>query len=455
MNFELFLGRFHPLVVHLPIGFLFLAVIMEFLAFYFKDKFTGLDKAISIAWLCGGIAALFSAIIGYLLSTGGGYDEQTLFWHKWLGVLLTMLSLFAWAVKSGFIKLPKTTFSILIILVVVTISVTGHLGGNLTHGGDYLLAYAPAPLQKLFGKNMDKGPANLPENSDSVLVFRHIIQPAFAAKCYQCHNESKRKGSLILTSEIGIMEGGENGQALTPGDPHESLLFNRVTLPQNNKKFMPPSGEALSYGELKVMEWWITNGAEFNLKLSDAEIPEEVVKILLRDYGVDASPKAIYDRLTAPKLSVDTIGKIVAAGFKITPLSADHPLFEVGYALEILKEKSIEALLFAKEQITWLDLGAKGVTDESLIVINELKNLTRLNLENNPITDEGIAQLQKLVYLESLNLYGTSITDLSLKTIQKLPALQRVYLWRTDVTQNGVDALQKIRPGLEIQLGYK
>ena len=39
MDFELFLGRFHPLVVHLPIGFIILAAILEGLNRLYKDKF--------------------------------------------------------------------------------------------------------------------------------------------------------------------------------------------------------------------------------------------------------------------------------------------------------------------------------------------------------------------------------------------------------------------------------
>ena len=64
----LFFGRFHPLIVHLPIGFLVLAAIMELLSTFYKKKFEGLSIAISISILCGGFGALASAIIGYMLS---------------------------------------------------------------------------------------------------------------------------------------------------------------------------------------------------------------------------------------------------------------------------------------------------------------------------------------------------------------------------------------------------
>ena len=110
MNFELFLGRFHPLVVHLPIGFLLLSAIMEALSYFFKDKFKNLDSAIALSLLSSGFGAILSAIIGLLLASAGGYDDSTLFWHKWLGISLAVLSFLAWAIKTDRQEYPKTIF---------------------------------------------------------------------------------------------------------------------------------------------------------------------------------------------------------------------------------------------------------------------------------------------------------------------------------------------------------
>ena len=149
MNFELFLGRFHPLLVHLPIGFLLLAAILELLSRIFKSKFNNLDSAISISLFCGGLGAIGSAILGYLLSDGGGYEANTLFWHKWLGISLGFLSFIGWAVKVGYIKFLQGSSSLIAGTLVIIVSITGHLGGNLTHGSDYLFVYAPQIIQKI------------------------------------------------------------------------------------------------------------------------------------------------------------------------------------------------------------------------------------------------------------------------------------------------------------------
>lgn len=453
MNIELFLGRFHPLIVHLPIGFLLFAAVLEGLSRFYKDKFKNLDQAISIALLLGGLAAIGSAIIGYLLAGGGGYDEQTLFWHKWLGISLAVLSLLAWAIKSELIKFHRVSPAAIIVFLLILVSVTGHLGGNLTHGSDYLLVYAPDPVKKLFGKETVEKAA-LPSTPDSVLVFQHLIKPTLELKCYACHNETKAKGGLVLTNQDDILKGGENGEVVLASHATESPLFQRVTLPQSSQKFMPPKGAGLNYSELKVVEWWINSGASFDKKLSEYdELPEGLTALLMRDYHLDASPRPIYDLLSAPKLSEANIQDIANAGFNIKTLANNHPLYDVSSSQNGVDESAINSLLEAKEQITWLNLSNKGVTDEMMQTIGQLPNLTRLMLPNNPISDDGLSYIKELPHLQILNLYGTSITDESLKVIGEMPTLKHVYLWQTKVTNDGLEALAKNRPDLKVQLG--
>ena len=54
----LFLGRFHPLLVHFPIGFLFFAFILEI--FGRRKKIPQLIDAVPLALLCGAISALLA-----------------------------------------------------------------------------------------------------------------------------------------------------------------------------------------------------------------------------------------------------------------------------------------------------------------------------------------------------------------------------------------------------------
>lgn len=329
MDLELFIGRFHPLVVHLPIGFILLAAILEILNQRYRDKFHNLDTAISIALFCGGAGAVLSAIIGYLLSQDGGYDEQTLFWHQWLGIGLGIFAFFGWAVKKELIKLSPKSSPLIIVSLVVFVSIVGHLGGNLTHGSDYLLSYAPKFVKTMAGMDTNSSKSSIPTDPNSIIIFQHLIQPVLNAKCSSCHNKTKAKGDLILTSFKDLEIGGDDGHTIVGGNPLESNLFIRTTLPRSSKKFMPPKGEPLTYAEIKVMQWWIEIGASAESKLTELEIPEEIKQLLLRDYKVDSRPKPYFDQVEVSLLSEDNFLLLAKAGYEAGPLSSIHNFIQV------------------------------------------------------------------------------------------------------------------------------
>ena len=248
MNFYEFFGRLHPLVVHLPIGFLLIAVLLEW--FKGKDASKGKNRAIVFILFLGAISAIIAAVFGWLLANDG-YDENTLFWHKWLGISAAVFAIIAWWTKR---KKEKKIYKFSIWSIAILLLVTGHFGGSLTHGSDYLLQ----PLQG----DADKTDlaANLPKQPDSVQVYNHLIQPVLEQKCYSCHNPEKKQGGLDMTTWDAFLEGGENGHVLE-NNVWESELFKRVTLPEDSKKFMPPKGIPLSYSEKILLKWWILQGA--------------------------------------------------------------------------------------------------------------------------------------------------------------------------------------------------
>lgn len=453
MDFEFFIGRLHPLIVHLPIGFLLLAGILQGLAQWNKKKFPNLDHAISITLLCGVFSSIGAAVVGWFLAGGGGYNPDTLFWHKWLGIVLTVVTFFGWLLKSQIIDWSKKIFYWVMAAILVLVTVTGHLGGNLTHGDNYLLAYAPPSFQKLFGYYAENEQLTIPSRPDSVQVYDHLIKPALKAKCYECHNETKQKGGLLLTTTEGIMKGGDTGENIIAGKAHESLLFQRVTFPQSSTKFMPPKGDPLTYSELKLIEWWINKGASFENKLSDMEATQEIRILLMRDYDLDTNPKPIYDLLSAPPLEEAVINQLIEKGFKISGLAAEHPLYQVQTLMDSVSETDLQALLAAKEQVTWLNLSNKEISDSMLAIIGQFTNLTRLRLQNNPISDEGMEHLKTLENLESLNLYGTDISNTSLSILGDLPNLKRVFLWQTQISEDAIATLRESRPELEVQVG--
>ena len=93
LEISTFFGRFHPLLVHLPIGFLILAVLISIKQ---KDKNLTYTKILRLIWFLAFISSFFSAIMGLLLAENGHYIENDLSLHKWTGIALVCLSFLGW-----------------------------------------------------------------------------------------------------------------------------------------------------------------------------------------------------------------------------------------------------------------------------------------------------------------------------------------------------------------------
>jgi len=451
-NIVAFLGRFHPLVVHLPIGILLLAGLMQVISLTGKKYSRTLNPAISFTLFWGGISSLGAIFIGWLLSLQGGYDDDTLFWHKWLGISLTLLSFFAWLVKTNKVRLQKTIFYLILGLVMVLVAVTGHLGGNLTHGDTYLVQYAPGFIKKIVGVEMNKDQELFTNiHPDSIPVFPYLIQPVLDKKCTGCHNSNKLEGGLLLTNYKEIIKGGDNGTIVNTNAPFRSELLNRVTLPKQHKKFMPPKGSPLTYGEIQIIEWWMRNGADSISKFTfTKDMDEKLINTLLRDYNLDYNPKAHYEKVKVDSLSSSVISQLIENQFTIDYLGETSNMISVTYQGDSIRKPQMEKLLLAKDQITWLDLSNCYLTDELLDLIKDFTNLTRLNAHSNPITDLSVPSLENLEHVNSINLYNTQISNSSLEKLVSLPSLTKLFIWKTDITDEEIMKISDKYPDIEI-----
>src|SRR3546814_9593087 len=89
MDIVSFFGRFHPLVVHLPIGILLAAILIAFLSRQEKLRF--LAPALDFLLLLGAISAALACILGLMLAKGGDYDSNSLSWQQRRGIFLAVL----------------------------------------------------------------------------------------------------------------------------------------------------------------------------------------------------------------------------------------------------------------------------------------------------------------------------------------------------------------------------
>ncbi len=93
--------------------------------------------------------------------------------------------------------------------------------------------------------------------------FATEIWPLIERSCLQCHDSGTAFSNLRLDSPEKILEGGDLGKVVIPGEPDNSPLVARVALPMDDLDFMPIEGDPLTEEEIELMRKWITEGASF------------------------------------------------------------------------------------------------------------------------------------------------------------------------------------------------
>jgi len=266
------------LLVHLPIGMLAALAALELTAFI--PRFKNANGSAGFILALAAPLAVVTAICGWLLSLGGGYDETLLAWHKWLGTVTAVTAMVAailfW--RGKFCAYRASLF-----VTVGLLMAAGHLGGSLTHGSDYLTRYAPEPIKKLLGITAIKNTSATVSINElrARPFFAGVIEPIFQNKCVSCHGAEKSKGGLRLDSFAALQAGGKDDVAIKSGDAAQSPIIQRALLPGSDDDHMPPEGKPqLTAAEIVVLKWWINAGAPESKTLDSLQTPPEILSAL-------------------------------------------------------------------------------------------------------------------------------------------------------------------------------
>lgn len=437
----LFIGRFHPVFVHLPIGFLLLAFLFEICSRF--KRFENLGSAVPFTLLLGFGSALTAASTGYLLSWDGGYGEDLLWTHKWLGISVLVISLCAFILRQWFYEnlQLKKLYTFLMWGMVICLMGAGHYGGSLTHGSDYLVQYMPEPLRSITGTPVVEAKSiKKIENLDSARVFLDVIHPILDTRCVSCHNPEKYEGDLLLTSYDEILQGGESGPAFEAGNAEQSELVKRILLPDRHDDRMPPSGkQQLTDDQKDLISWWVDLGAPMDEPISALDVPDEIMD-KLNKLTVGGTDFLVRTEVSPPDTSL--ISEMNSSGeFRILRIAENSNFLQVktGSGAENIDLYQLSPL---SSQITWVDLSGAAVSDSSLAALSSFENLTRLNLAQTGIDDTSLQHLQNLEHLEYLNLYGTNLSSDGLNHLESLTGLKSLYLWQTNVSKEAVEKLR-------------
>ncbi|WP_395736793.1 c-type cytochrome domain-containing protein [Prosthecobacter sp.] len=323
-SFVLFIGRFHPIFLHLPVGILSLLCFFELICSTRRGEEKYGDASLLMLVL-GSAGAILAVFAGIMLSREGGYVGGNFSLHQTMGLIGTFGVLAALVIRltamgRGSMELLNAYRAVYFISFGI-MGLGAHFGGNMSHGNTFLTKHAPewikAPMvgmekwmltfvekpkeekkaaptvvvapevkPEVKPEMADKGSPTPPPTpptpppapaSDEKLVFQHVILPVLTAKCNKCHSEEKSKGDLRMDTYEMAMKGGENGKNFVAGNLEESLSIARIMLPDSDDEHMPPDGkEQLTKEETDLLKWWVKEGASGTQTVKDAKFPAEL-----------------------------------------------------------------------------------------------------------------------------------------------------------------------------------
>ena len=465
-------GNFHPLVLHLPIGIVFLTVMLEMMGWISFGKWKPVTTFGLFLAVVTGCVACITGLVDMLNEPHKGDD---LIDHMWAGVgfvAILMLAFFAkiWGRNAngrGFF------YAILLFASAGVMGFGAHIAGKRVHGDVF----------PKIGAAIDAIPEEEKKPIPDRLAYEDVVVPILQAKCYRCHAEGKgKKGGLLMDSFAALIEGGDDeGPSIIPGNAEESPMITRIHLPNEDEYHMPPYKKAkpenqLTDAEKNLLGWWVSilpKGVEEqpeDLSLSALGAPQNI----LDDVASLVSPE---EQARIAKKKADKKARIAAKkkaereamSGTVTQLQASS---EIGTALNYVAQDSndleftavstrekfaddqLRKLLPVASGLTILQLGSTSVTEDGLAeVLPQMTSLKRLNLSNTGISDQLLDIIGGLENLEYLNLYGTEVTDKGLEKLAGLGKLEKLYLWKTKATPEGGAALKAQIPSVEVNFG--
>ena len=274
-----------------------------------------------------------------------------------------------------------------------------------------------------------------------LVSFDNQILPIFQKNCITCHGPDEQIKGLRLDTAVNIVEANFDNSLLVAGNPEDSELFRRLTLPEDDYEVMPPSnfGPPLSAEDQELVRLWISQGIKFKqseeVKIEKNQIIEQII----------------------PPADRNSLANLAQMGALAAPIAQDTNFIQIdfGQIADEIGDNQLSYLESFKEQLRWLDIGGTKITDSGLEKLVDFPNLTRLHLENTNVGDIGLSHLPALKNLVYLNLFDTQVGDASIEHLKLLEKLEQVYLWKTQISEVAAEKLMIERPDLTVNLGWE
>lgn len=218
----LLLGRLHPIVVHFPIGLLTAAAIVE--AWRAIRRRPVPSEAGTYCLALGTAGAVAAVCLGTLNASHQavtGDAAVALERHQVMGWISTIAAMAAvgagqLARRAGGLR----TMAVYVGLVLATgavVGATGHLGGGLVYGEDYLTGVLPWQQRAEAAATPTMAhptAAVLAAAQGDAVDFTRDVMPILKETCVECHGPDKVKARLRMDSVEALRKGGKSGALL-------------------------------------------------------------------------------------------------------------------------------------------------------------------------------------------------------------------------------------------------
>jgi uncharacterized membrane protein len=434
-------GRMHPLLLHFPIVLLAIAAVWEGFLFKNSENTEGGYKRETGDWILLSAAFLagISALMGLFLAQEEGYNADAIAWHKWTGVGVSLISILWYAFRNR-VRETKNLSLAASVLSLVAIILAGHQGANITHGEGFLTA----PLKPKIEVTQVK--------MDDAVVFKDMVKPILDKKCLSCHNSQKAKGELMMETQEQILKGGKSGKLWDVASADLGLLMQRIHLPLDEKKHMPPIGKPqLNDEEKAILRHWLKNGADFNKKINDLA-DTDTLKIIANN--VLKTTKT--EQFNFPPADENTVKKLSNNYRIIYPLALNSPALVVDFfGASFFSSEQLKELQGVKAQLVHLNLNKMPVQDGDLKTIADFTQLRKLNLSFTQIKGASLVELKNLKELRQLSLSGTGVKLADLEVLKNMPHLSALFLWNTSLSEGDNAVLKTKLPHTFIDSGFQ
>lgn len=434
-----FFGRFHPVVLHLPIGLFFGLFVLELMAL--KIKNSGVSTCTYLLSYLVAFSACLASYLGLLLASNGEYQGDTFNLHKNLGILFAIVSLLTAAfkqlslcMKAHFLWIYRS----LMLAMLMLLSIVGHNGGNLTHGVGYLTHHAPDWLTQLNPLKSDKQGLTIKQAEVYASKNDHFsthIQPILNAYCVECHGAEKQKSSYRLDTYDHLIKPGKMDDI--PIEAYNlagSKLLEYMLLPDSDIMAMPPEGKRRpSADEILKIAHWISLGAE----------------------GPPIDEAALAAKLEAKAKEIALLEQLFGQGIILLPIASDSNLLYLDFQNYEGTELDIPLNILSnyKDRIFEIKLTGSSKAYPILEALSHAKALENLNLSKITSADSIIQFINTFNQLKKLNLHGSDISQAGIAQLD-LPKLQSLYLGATAVKDtHNIPHLAAVKVTADFDLG--